>query len=153
MLSFYLIGINVVDLCRLNAIEDDRIEYVRAKTGKRYSIKIWPEAMPIIEKYGGRSQLLYMLDEYGDYRKFYQCYENGLRKIAGILGIPSLTSYHCRHSWATIASEIDIPKETIAAALGHELGNSTTSIYIDYDIKKVDAANRKVIDYVINTKK
>jgi len=44
---------------------------------------------------------------------------------------------------------LEIPNETIAAALGHSFGNRTTAIYIDKDIRKVDEANRKVIDYVL----
>ena len=54
-----------------------------------------------------------------------------------------------RHTWATIAASLDIPKETIAAALGHG-GNTVTDIYINFDQKKVDDANRKVIDYVFH---
>jgi len=42
---------------------------------------------------------------------------------------PDLSSYAARHSWATIAAELDIPKETIAKALGHS-DNSVTDIYI-----------------------
>jgi integrase len=52
-----------------------------------------------------------------------------------------------RHTWATLAAELDIPKETISAALGH--GKKTvTDIYIQFDRKKIDEANRKVIDHV-----
>ena len=61
---------------------------------------------------------------------------------------PDLSSYWSRHTWATIAAELDIPKETISAALGHNIGSAVTSIYINFDYKKVDDANRKVIDYV-----
>ena len=46
----------------------------------------------------------------------------------------------------------DIPKETISAALGHEIGSEVTSIYINFDRKKIDEANRKVIDYLNSTK-
>lgn len=59
--------------------------------------------------------------------------------------------HYARHSWATIAASLDIPKETIAAALGHG-GNSVTDIYINFDQKKIDEANRKVIDYLNNHK-
>lgn len=31
----------------------------------------------------------------------------------------------------------------------HSFGNATTAIYINYQQKKVDDANRKVIDYVL----
>ncbi len=84
-----------------------------------------------------------------NFRNFYQQYGQALRQIAKILDIPELTSYYARHTWATIAASLDIPKETIAAALGYELGNSTTSIYIDYDLRKVDTASRLVIDSIL----
>ena len=61
---------------------------------------------------------------------------------------PGLSTYWARHSWATIAASLDVPKETIAAALGHAQ-NSVTDIYIAFDQSKVDAANRRVIDFVM----
>lgn len=61
--------------------------------------------------------------------------------------------YKARHSWATLAAELDIPKETISAGLGHEIGSDVTSIYIKFDQKKVDDANRRVIDYVFGKEK
>ncbi|MDE5774202.1 MAG: site-specific integrase [Muribaculaceae bacterium] len=148
-LTFFLIGINVVDLCRLTNISDGRIIYNRAKTGKRYSIKVEPEAMEIIEKYRGEHYLLYMLERHSTYRTFYMQWCRAFSKIKERLKLPELSTYWARHSWATIAAALDIPKETIAEALGHEMGNSTTAIYIDFDKKKVDEANRKVIDWVL----
>ena len=65
---------------------------------------------------------------------------------------PGISSYWSRHTWATIAASLDIPKETIAAALGHG-GNTVTDIYIAFDQRKVDEANRKVIDHVFSGKK
>ena len=41
-----------------------------------------------------------------------------------------------------------IPKETIAAALGHG-GNTVTDIYIEFDYRKVDEANRRVLNWVL----
>ena len=70
----------------------------------------------------------------------------GKREVKPIL--PFLSQYWCRHTAATIMSELDIPNETIAAALGHEHGNKVTNIYIEYNEKKVDDANRKLIDFV-----
>ena len=60
---------------------------------------------------------------------------------------PMLSSYVARHSWATIAASLDIPKDVIAHALGHG-GSSVTDIYIDFDQRKVDEANRRVLDWV-----
>ena len=57
-----------------------------------------------------------------------------------------LTTYWARHSWATIAASLDIPEDTIALALGHSSAHTTTAIYIERRLSKVDAANRKVLD-------
>ena len=71
-----------------------------------------------------------------------------IKVIAKKIGIPKISSYWARHTWATIASSIDIPKDTISAALGHG-GNTVTDVYIRFDRRKVDEANRKVINYVL----
>ena len=61
--------------------------------------------------------------------------------------IPAL--YIARHSWATIAyNDCNIPVDVISQALGHSIGNKVTMVYINTDSKKVDAANRKVIDFI-----
>ena len=60
-----------------------------------------------------------------------------------------ISTYYNRHSWATFASEIGISLETIGRALGHSVWEKTvTAIYVKYDNKAVDEANRKVIDYL-----
>ena len=67
--------------------------------------------------------------------------------------IQNITTYWSSHSWATIAASLDIPDDTISLALGHAGANSTTSIYIERDMRKVDAANRRFIDYVLYGRK
>lgn len=165
MLMFYLIGVNAADLfnAKHSALVNGRFEYKRAKTGKLYSIKVEPEAQAIIEKYKGKDYLLNIMDEYGNYKDFLHRMGIGLKQIGeterkGLGGkksrnplFPDLSSYWARHTWATVAAELDVPKEVIAHALGHSWANSTTTdIYIRFDMKKVDKANRKVIDFVNN---
>ncbi len=151
-LIFMLCGINIVDLCHLTSVVNGRIEYSRAKTHRLYSIKVEPEAAVIIEKYRGANLLLNYADTCSDYRFFYRHLCEFLRGFGRSLSLSPLSTYWARHSWATIAASLDIPKETIAAALGHG-GNSVTDIYIDFDRSKVDAANRKVLDWVLYGKK
>lgn len=62
---------------------------------------------------------------------------------------PEISTYWARHSWATIAADIDVPDAVISCALGHSTVNPTTGIYIDRNKKKVDEANRRVIDWVL----
>lgn len=164
-LIFFLVGINIIDLSNLKDIINGRIEYHRAKTDRLYSIKVEPEAMEIIDKYRGENYLLNILDRHKDYRNFAKRMNDSLQLLGTVerkgLGgrkiydpvFPQLTTYWARHSWATMAASLDIPKETIAAALGHGIGNPITSIYIDFDAKKIDEANRKVIDYVLYDKR
>lgn len=149
-LSFLLIGINSKDLCYLKDIVNGRIEYNRSKTKKLYSIKVEPEALQIIEQYRGENYLLDILDRYKNYEDYRSRLNKNIRAIAKRNGLPNVTTYWARHTWATIAAEIDIPKETISEALGHQLGSKITSIYINFDRRKVDEANRKVIDYLLS---
>jgi integrase len=147
MLFFYFIGINIRDLCSpLTKIKNGRLEYRRAKTSRLYSIRVEPEAMQIVEKYKGGTHLLNFLDTYKDVKNYKSFINRKLKKIHS-----NLSTYYARHTWATLAAELDIPKETIAAALGHK-GGTTTDIYIKFNPKKIDEANRAVIDYVNSIK-
>lgn len=170
-LSFCLIGINLVDLTQLTEIEDGRICYVRQKTSRPYNIKVEPEALEIINRYRGKLYLLDIAENYKTYKSFNTKLSRGLQSIGKTEKVPNpdfkprnrkhrchirryplfpdITLYWARHTWATIAAELDIPKETIAAALGHS-NSDVTDVYIRFNYKKVDDANRKVLDYVLN---
>lgn len=162
MLMFYLCGVNAADLLEAtpDQLRDGRFEYRRAKTGKLYSIKVEPEAKEIINRYKGTGHLLSIRDRYINRKNFafrmnHELQEIGEMKRVGRGGkkvyvplFPDLTAYWSRHTWATIAASLDIPIETISAALGHSYGSPTTAIYIAFDQRKVDDANRRVIDFV-----
>lgn len=164
-LHFFLIGINIADLVALRSIKNGRIEYIRAKTKCKYSIKVEPEALEIIERHRGENYLLNIGDRYEDYRNYRTRINRALHKIGRVeVGkrgkktytpiLPELSTYYARHSWATIAvNDLDIPIDTVAAALGHAMGNPTTAIYINFNQRKVDEANRRVIDWVLYGKK
>lgn len=148
-LSFLLIGINMVDMLNLpkDSLQDGYIHYNRAKTKRFYSIKVEPEALQLIQKYEGKERLLSFAENNNVYKTFAMKMNACLGRIE-----KGVTAYYARHSWATIAASLDIPKDTIAAALGHG-GNSVTDIYIEFDKRKVDKANRAVIDKVYRYKK
>lgn len=166
VLMFYLVGVNAVDLLLAtpDQVHGERFEYTRAKTGRPYSIRIEPEAAQLIEAHRGTGHLIEVMDRRkGSYKDWLRDMDVALKKIGpytrkGLGGkkiydpiAPDISQYWCRHTWATIAASLDIPKETIAAALGHG-GNSVTDIYIDFDRRKIDRANRRVIDYVLYDK-
>lgn len=168
LLTFYLIGINTVDLasCTDKDIVNGRLQYRRHKTGKLYSIKIEPEAAEIIARYHGKGHLLECFDRAKNYKSMQGSINNVLQRLGEPMTrgrdafrmrkpgtaqpiMPELSLYWARYSWATYAAELDVPTDTISEALGHSHGARVTSIYIRRNRAKVDAANRKVIDYVL----
>lgn len=165
-LMIMLCGINSTDLYNLTEITNGRIEYRRAKTHKLYSIKVEPEAMVIINRWKGRRKLLCIADRWKDPKDFNKNMNIALKKIGkheqvsgrgGKIRItplfPTLSTYHTRHSWATIAyNDCGVSKDVISQALGHSLGSTVTEIYLNKDQRLVDEANRKVLDYVFNNK-
>ena len=166
MLSFYLVGINMADLLNLKPenIRDGRLIYKRHKTSKIYDIKVEKEALDLIDEYRGKTYLLKFL-ETSKYDNIFRRMNRGLKTLGPEIIINDrgkkqksdkykyLSSYYARHTWATIAAYLDVPKETIAAALGHDMGNTTTAIYINFDQRKVDDANRAVLDYLASVRK
>lgn len=169
MLGFYLIGINISDLLELPAhcIRKGRIQYRRNKTARLYSIKVEPEAMEIIKRYKGTRHLISVLDNGTKEESFRRRLNDYIKRIGPTTMVknkrgalikkeiaplhPDIVWYTARRSWATIAAELDIPKETIGKALGHsEWDSTTTDLYISFDYRKVDEANRKILDYLNN---
>lgn len=153
-ISFMLIAINTEDLIHATEINDGRLEYIRAKTGKPYSIKVEPECMELIEKYRGEKYLLNILDTYSCTHNWTSKVDKVLHEICGDLGLPKKTTmYWARYSWNTIAqNELDISQDIASRALGH--GKKTVNdIYLNFDRTKIDRANRQVLDYILYNKK
>lgn len=160
MLMFYLSGINAADLfqAKHSDVENGRLEYRRQKTHRLYSIKIEPEAQKIIDRYKGKEYLLNIMERYHSHKEYLGHMNRALKAIGRPLGkkgriegegrFKDLSSYWSRHTVATLASEINIPIDTISLMLGHSFGHSTTRIYIREDVSKADRAMRKLIDYV-----
>lgn len=165
MLTFYLCGINPIDLLNLRPedMKNGRIRYTRAKTGRMYDIPVPSEAMEIIERYRGQRWLLWPLERYASHKDFAKHWNRALKRIGTAEIVPDkvgrmrkvvyhpivegVTIYTARYTFASIGAELDIPRETIALCLGHAW-TDVTSHYIAYDNKKIDAAVRKIIDYV-----
>ena len=142
MLQFYLIGINMIDLYCAKDLVGGRLEYIRHKTKIPYSVKVEPEAMGIIERLKGDGRLV-DLSKYKSPVSASSSMTTALKVL-----LPGLSTNWARHTWATIAAELEMPIETISHALGHQIGSPVTAIYVAFNQKKVDEANRRVIDYV-----
>lgn len=148
-LSFYLRAINPVDLLRVGPddVFNGRLTYTRAKTGKDYSVKVEPEAEEIIAR--RRSDRHVFEVPRGRVAEWYlRNLTTHLKAMAGRLGLPAVTMYWARHTFASLMLETGAPVEIIAAALGHSYGPRITMGYVTIRERAVDEAVRKVYDYV-----
>jgi len=153
MLSFYLQGINLMDLLMSGKGSRirGRLEYRRSKTGKYYSVRIYPEADQILQRYKGQAYLLDLLDGYPDPLKQVYNYTKTVNKYLRHIGEElalsrKLTYYTARHSYATAARDLGYPRDLIAAALGHSARDITDTYLADYDLQDLDQMLRAVLD-------
>lgn len=166
MLSFYLAGINMVDLLNLPNNNSCKAEYIRSKTKIPCCIDIPQEAMDIINRYRGDKYLIYPMDKYSNHKDFIHRMNINLQQIGEVTIekkkcgrktceikkykplYPNLTTYWARHTWATIAAELDIPDAVIDMALVHKSPYPMSDIYIRRNQQKVNEAIRLVIDKI-----
>lgn len=160
MLSFMLIGMNAADLydAPASAFDGERITYKRKKTRTRrddeaeISIKVEPEVAALVEKYRDpkNERLFNFCRLYSAPNTFNAALNKGLKQVGAELGIADLEFYAARHSWATIANnEAGVDKFTVHEALNHvDPAMKVTDIYIKKNWAKIDAANRKVLNFV-----
>lgn len=147
-LIFLFMGINLVDLYDLKDFINGRCVYRRAKTGQIVDFALTKEMVDLASSLLGERALFFPADRYKDVHNFTVAFNRCMAEICKDLRIQKFTSYGLRHTWATIAASLDIPKETIGACLGHA-ASSVTDIYISFDNKKVDEACAKVARYVL----
>jgi len=149
-LSFFLCGMNLKDLLflRKGDIRNGQLSIMRIKTDEPIVIRVEPEAQQIIDRYPGQKYLLDFLDNYttDDYKNVEKRMNTNLKHVLSFV-----TGYWGRHSWATIAGELDIPDPIIDIAQGR-IPPGMAGTYIKRNIKKVSGANRKIIDHVLNKK-
>ena len=162
MFSLYTRGMSFADMAALrhSNIRNGELVYTRKKTGQRIRVK-WEKCMQDIverhysrhkEKVPGNDDFLLPIavdPKTGRLRRYksvqwkvnYQ-----LKNIAAILGITNgITMYAARHSWASMAKNMNIPLYVISDSMGHHSQN-TTLIYLDtIDSEVIDRANMKII--------
>ena len=173
-LSFYLAGMNPVDLLSLKAdcIKDGHISFVRRKTDKEgvtririITLPVLPEAQEIIERYPSKEGWLTgFMDCRNDYRSFARACNEALQKVGPSWKVkdkvgklrkmeyapicPDITLYSARYSFGSIAAnDLDMSERIIGMCLGHSWSKNVTSRYIATDQRKIDNAVKKVVGY------
>lgn len=145
-------GLNFVDLCNLTVdnLVAGRLNYIRQKTGKLYSIKITPEMRDIVNKYLGEVYLFPIMDDaptkasarYWHVRNALRYFNRDLKEISEIMGLKKkMTSYTARYTYTNVLVQNNVPVPKISQALGHS-SIATTQHYImkfaNEEVDKVD---------------
>ena len=159
--SFCLAGMNVADLYELTPdnLQWDKLCYHRAKTkGKRsdkayMEVSIPPQAMDALARLTEGARDGYLLNLSARYYDRHSCtsyISRGIAKLCKEAGLPPMTSYALRHSWATIArNEVGASEEDVAFALNHISAHKVTDRYIRKDYTRVDKLNAEVVKLVL----
>ena len=157
MFSFYMRGMPFVDIAYLRKtdLKNGMLAYNRKKTNQYLTVEWEKEAQEIINRYAhinpNSPYLLPVIQkEDGTERKqYHRMLENinyNLKKIGEIIGLKMpLTTYTARHTWASIARNMDISISVISEGMGHN-SIKTTQVYLDsIDVSKINEANKKII--------
>lgn len=160
-LSFYLGGINLIDLLQVNFKGTDTLEYVRVKTrntvvGTRtISFSIPEPAKVIIDRWMNRNTGKLDFGYKFSYPNFSRYITRSLTTLSKNLGITEKVVYYsARKSFAQYASEIGIPDGIIDYCLGHsDKSKGVIRYYTKVRQKQADMAISRVIDYVDNPEK
>lgn len=160
-LSFYLGGINLIDLLQIDFRDTEVLEYVRTKTkntaiGTRtISFTIPEEAKGIIKEWMNKNTGRLDFGYKFSYPNFSRYLTRSLASLAKKLGITEkIVYYSARKSFAQYASEIGIPDGIIDYCLGHsDKSKGVIRYYTKVRQKQADMAIARVIDYVNNPEK
>lgn len=161
-LMFMLRGVPFVDLAylRKSDLRGNVITYRRRKTGRSLSVTLTPEAMLLLTKHMDRNPcnpyLFSILrgqegsgEAYREYQLALRSFNYRLALLGKLLGLTDrLSSYTARHTWATTAYYCEIHPGIISEAMGHSSITVTETYLKPFRNKKIDDANRRVIDFV-----
>ena len=159
MLSFYLCGMNIADILRLD-FSKTFVKYRRQKTEKRRESQeyteftIQPEARAILDKYCVNGRFMFRGKERtkGSYLNLFY---NKMPIIAKKCGITTrLIFYSARKTFAQLSNELMIKDSIIEYCIGDAVSNSRQVIgsYISINKRIADKAIRKVFDAVASDK-
>lgn len=162
VLMFLLRGLPFVDLAylRKSDLNGNVITYRRRKTGRSLSVTLTSEAMLLIKDYMDNDMnspyLFSILKSNEGTEAAYREYQIALRNfnqnlfiLSGLLGLEGkLSSYTARHTWATTAYYCEIHPGIISEAMGHSSITVTETYLKPFHYKKIDDANRKIVDFV-----
>ncbi|MGL5262879.1 MAG: tyrosine-type recombinase/integrase, partial [Bacteroides sp.] len=159
MLSYYLGGINLIDLLQINFSNMRTITYVRQKTAstkrgnKEIRLSIPKEALPIIQRWISIDGTL-KFDYAYSYDNFRKYIARQIKRLAEELNIQKRVVYYsARKSFVQHGFELGIPLEVLEYSIGQSIKkNRPIFNYIRFMQSYADQAIRLIIDNLNNPK-
>lgn len=153
MLSYYLAGINLIDLLQIDFRSTETIDYVREKTkstkrgAKQISLTIPPEARKIIDKWIGRDGHLDFGYQF-TYENFRKYIGRELKRLAKVLRIKKRVVYYsARKSVVQHGFDLGISLEVLEYSIGQSVKkNRPIFNYVRIMRGHADAAIRQILD-------
>lgn len=156
MMSFYMCGVNLLDMYEMSSPSNGEVVYIRHKTeGKSLRpvhIRIESELQSLIDKYKGGEHLFYFKETYSKYDTFKRRIGKTLNEISTELGT-EYTMAKIRRTWSSIAGMLEVSDRVIDKSMGHMDKSVKDRHYEHYDWNRTARANRMVMDYVLKQHK
>lgn len=152
MLSYYLCGINIADLMKIDFRVINHVDFVRQKTACRCKrpqhtiFKICSEALMIVGRYINMRTGLLKFGRYETNEQIFGLLNRHLPKIATKAGVRSkIMFYSARKSFAQHAFDLGESKEVVDYCLGHAVNGSDSFFsYVRVMSRHADACIDKV---------
>lgn len=153
MMSFFLCGVNLLDLYEMGVPQNGEVVYIRHKTQTKnlrpVHVRIEPELQELLDKHKGKDALLHFKETYASYDTFQRRLNRLLKEVGAELGV-DYTFAKIRRTWSSIAGELEISDRVIDKSMGHMDATVKDRHYEKYDWSRTARANRAVIDHVLN---
>lgn len=154
MLTYYLAGMNLVDLLDYNFKRTGEIRYIRKKTRhtkegeNEVCFTIPDEAKPIIARYMDKSTGKLIFGRYKNYTSCYNVLARKIKKLAEIAGIRHyFTLYSARKSFVQHGFDLGIPLSTLEYCIGQSMKDSRPIFnYVTIMQRHADKAIREILD-------
>lgn len=157
MFSFYMRGMPFVDIAylRKSDLKNGLLSYCRKKTNQALSVEWEREHQNIVDRYASLAdETPYMFPiikmcngtEYRQYKRMQENVNRALKKLGSMIGLKMpLTFYVARHSWASIAQNMNYSIAIISQGMGHHSIKTTQTYLASIDTSRINDANRKII--------
>lgn len=154
MLTYYLAGMNLVDMLEYDFRNTDEIYYVRKKTRhtkegeNAVNFSIPDEAVPIIKKYMDKKTGKLIFGRYSSYVSCYNVLARKIKELAEVGGIKHyFTLYSARKSFVQHGFDLGIPLSTLEYCIGQSMKDSRPIFnYVSIMKKHADKAIREILD-------